>query len=159
MTAPTESSAVPAVGTQAPDFTLPSTAGEKVTLSALRGRPVLLAFFPAAFTSVCTTEVCAFSDDYDAFQQKDLVVLPISVDLIPSLQEFKRKHDMKVDLLSDARRDVSRAYGVLVERTYTANRAYFLVDRDGTLRWVHVEEHGGFRRENAEILAEVAKLA
>jgi peroxiredoxin len=158
MTAPTETSLVPAVGTPAPDFTLPSTSGQKVTLSELRGRPVLLAFFPAAFTSVCTTEVCAFSDDHDAFQQRDLVVLPISVDLVPSLQEFKRKHEVRVDMLSDARREVSRAYGVLLERTYAANRAYFLVDREGVIRWAHVEEHGGFRRENAEILAEVAKL-
>ena len=158
MTAPTDTSAVPAVGTLAPDFTLASTSGQRVTLSELRGRPVLLAFFPAAFTSVCTTEVCAFSDDYAAFAQQDLVVLPISVDLVPSLQEFKRKYEMKVDLLSDARREASRAYGVLLERTYAANRAYFLVDREGIVRWAHVEEHGGFRRENAEILAEVAKL-
>ncbi|MGZ8470982.1 MAG: redoxin domain-containing protein, partial [Gemmatirosa sp.] len=60
-------SAVPAEGTPAPDFTLGSTSGEKVTLSALRGRPVLIAFFPLAFTSTCTAELCAFNDHWDAF--------------------------------------------------------------------------------------------
>jgi peroxiredoxin len=71
-------SALPAVGTEAPDFTLPSTAGADVTLSSLRGRPVLLAFFPAAFTSVCTAEMCALSEDYAAFEEAGAVVLPIS---------------------------------------------------------------------------------
>ena len=69
-------SAVPAVGSAAPDFTLPSTSGEQITLSELRGRPVLIAFFPLAFTSTCTAEVCGFSDDYAAYAEHDVVVLP-----------------------------------------------------------------------------------
>ncbi len=149
------SSAVPAAGTPAPDFTLASTSGEKVTLSALRGRRVLLAFFPLAFTSTCTAEMCAFSDDYDDFAARGVTVLPISVDSVPTLAEFKAKHGMKVDLLSDFRRDASRAYGVLLEHTFFSTRAYFLVDADGVVRWAHVEENPGQRRENAEILAAV----
>ena len=132
-------SATPAVGSPAPDFTLASTSGEKVTLSALRGRRVLVAFFPLAFTSTCTAEMCAFSDDYDAFAGEDVLVLPISVDSVPTLAEFKAKHGMKVDLLSDFRRDASRAYGVLLEHTYFSTRAYFLVDAEGVVRWSHVE--------------------
>jgi peroxiredoxin len=70
--------AMPPVGTPAPDFTLPSTSGQSVTLSALKGKKVLLAFFPLAFTSTCTAELCAFSEDYSRFQGADSVVLPIA---------------------------------------------------------------------------------
>lgn len=150
---------VPAVGDPAPDFTLDSTAGAPVTLSALRGRRVLLAFFPAAFTSVCTTEMCSFSEDYDVFGEEGVTVLPVSVDLIPSLREFKAKYDIRADLLSDFRRDASRAYGVLLERTFQSGRAYFLVDEAGVVRWAHVEEHPGLRRENSEILAAIRAAA
>lgn len=147
--------ASPAVGTLAPDFTLASTSGQHVTLSALRGRHVLLAFFPLAFTSTCTTEMCAFTDDYGAFAAAGVTVLPISVDSVPTLKEFKAKHGMRVHLLSDFRRGASRAYGVLMEHTYCSTRAYFLVDADGVVRWAHVEDDPGARRENAEILAAV----
>jgi len=99
---------LPALGSQAPDFTLPSTSGTDVTLSRLRGRNVLLAFFPLAFTSVCTTEMCAFSTDYSQFQSANTEVLPISVDSIPTLREFKAKERLTLDLLSDFKRDVSR---------------------------------------------------
>ena len=160
MTTPASTAtAAPSAGETAPDFTLPSTAGRDVTLSSLRGeRNVLLAFFPLAFTSTCTTEMCAFTDDFDAFATSNTVVFPISVDSVPTLKEFKAKHGLKVDLLSDFRRDVSRKYGVLLEERYFSTRAYFLIDREGTVRWAHVEESPRKRRENAEILAEIAKL-
>ncbi len=155
MTTSVAPSATPAVGSPAPDFTLASTSGEKVTLSALRGNRVLLAFFPLAFTSTCTSELCAFTDDYDVFAAEGVTVLPISVDSVPTLAEFKAKHGMKVDLLSDFRRDASRAYGVLLEHAFFSTRAYFLVGADGVVQWAHVEENPGQRRENAEILAAI----
>jgi peroxiredoxin len=162
MTAPAttaSTSRLPAVGEPAPAFSLKSTSGQQVSLDDFRGsRHVLLAFFPLAFTSTCTAEMCAFSDDFDAFTTKGVEVLPISVDAVPSLAEFRKKHDMKVHLLSDFRREASRAYGVLREDTWFAKRSYFLIDRDGIVRWVHVEEVSGQKRENAEILAEIAKL-
>lgn len=151
--------AVPHVGSTAPEFSLASTSGNAVTLSAFRGtKNVLLAFFPLAFTSTCTAEVCAFSEDFDTFSSKDVEVLPISVDAVPSLKEFKKAYALKVDLLSDFKRDVSRAYGTLREDTFFSNRAYFLIDRDGIIRWAYVEATPGTRRENAELLAEIAKL-
>ena len=149
---------VPTVGQTAPDFTLASTSGQPVTLSALRGGNVLLAFFPLAFTSVCTSELCDMRDDYDQFASRDVVILPISVDSVNSLQEFKLKHAMKADLLSDFKRDVSRAYGTLIEDRFYSNRAYFLIDRSGIVRWAHVEAKPGDRRQNSEIFAEIAKL-
>jgi peroxiredoxin len=152
-------SALPPVGEPAPDFTLPSTAGQDVTLSSLRGRNVLLAFFPLAFTRVCTAELCAFTEDFDRFGACDAVVLPISVDSVPALKEFKAKYGMAVDLLSDFRRDVSRLYGTLDEEKFHSNRAYVLIDRDGVVRWAYQEDTSGSRRENAELLARLDELA
>jgi peroxiredoxin len=150
---------LPAVGEIAPDFTLPSTAGGEFTLSALRGRSsVLLAFFPAAFTSVCTAEMCDFTQDFSAFHQANAAVVGISVDLVPSLKEFRAKYGIAVDLLSDARRAVSRRYGVLDEAKFTARRSYFIIDSAGVLRWAFVEEQNGQRRDNRELLAELARL-
>jgi peroxiredoxin len=150
-----ESRAVPAVGQEAPDFTLPSTSGDKVTLSSLRGKPVLLAFFPLAFSGTCTAELCEMRDDHDHFIERDVVVLPISVDHTYSLKEYKAKHGMKVDLLSDFKREVSRSYGVLMDDRFYANRAYFLLDRNGVIRWIHIEENPSHRREDRELLAAI----
>ncbi len=113
----------PRAGAAAPDFTLPSTAGTDVTLSAHRGRThVLLAFFPLAFTSTCTAENRAFNEDYDQFTRAGVTLLPISVDSVPTLKEYKAKYAMQQDLLSDFRRDVSRAYGVLLEDRFFSKR-------------------------------------
>ena len=150
---------LPPVGVLAPDFTLPSTSGEKVTLSGFRGKKnVILAFFPFAFTSTCTAELCDFSNDYSQFADADTVVLPISCDFIPALKAFKAKEQMQVDLLGDVRRDVSRAYGVLLEEPFASARAYFLIDKQGILRWAFAEAELGHKRSNAELLAELAKL-
>ena len=152
------SNSVPAVGSAAPDFTVDSTGGP-VTLSSFRGKQhVLLAFFPLAFTSTCTAEMCAFTEDYSAFVEQGVAVVPISVDSVPSLREYKAKYAMAADLASDFKRDVSRAYGTLHAERYFSNRAYFLIDKQGTVRWSFVEVTPGTRRENSEILAEIAKL-
>jgi peroxiredoxin len=150
--------ALPSVDSPAPDFTLPSTAGNAVTLSSLRGKNVLLAFFPLAFTSTCTAELGAFSTDYSKFQSANTVVLPISVDSIPTLKEFKAKEHLTVDLLSDFKREVSRSFGVLNEEKFFSDRAYVLIDRTGTIRWTYQEANNGQRRENAELLSQLAGL-
>jgi peroxiredoxin len=156
---PTETQNVPAVGSVAPDFTLGSTSGQQVTLSSFRGKSaVLLAFFPLAFTSTCTAELCEFSDDYDDFTKSGVLVLPISVDSVPTLKEFKAKHHMKTELLSDFRREAGQAYGVMWQDAFFTNRAYFLIDRSGVIQWEHVEATPSGKRDNAEILAEIAKL-
>lgn len=149
----------PLVGQSAPDFTLPSTSGSDVSLNQFHGKSaVLLAFFPLAFTSPCTAEVCAFSEDYGKFELAGTRVLPISVDSIPTLREFKAKEHLAVELLSDFKREVCRVYGTLLEDKFFSRRAYFLVDREGVLRWAHVEAELGHRRDDDELLAQIAAL-
>lgn len=130
-----------------------------MTLSSLRGKKVLLAFFPLAFTRVCTNEMCSFTEDFARFQNADTVVLPISVDSIPTLKEFKAKEKIGVELLSDFKREVSRRYGTLLEDAFFSSRAYVIIDRQGIVRWTFVEETTGSRRENGDLLAELGKVA
>ena len=149
----------PQAGQPAPDFTLPSTDGSAVTLSALRGKNVLLAFFPLAFTSTCTQELCDMRDDWDQFATDDIIVIPLSVDSTPTLREFKSKYSFKSDFLSDFKREAARKYGVLLEERFYSNRAYFLIDRAGVIRWAHVEANPSQKRTNEELLEQIRRLA
>jgi peroxiredoxin len=150
----------PQVGDLAPEFTAASTSGKDVSLASFRGKQnVLLAFFPLAFTGTCTKELICFSEDFDQFAGHGVEILPISVDASPSLKEFKNKLQMKTDLLSDFKREISRAYGVLNEDRFYSNRAYFLIDKEGRVRWLHVEGNNRERRENSEILAAIKLLS
>jgi peroxiredoxin len=150
---------VPQPGDTAPDFTAPGTNKEMVTLSSFRGkRNVLLAFFPLAFTSTCTEELCDFTRDQFRFGELDVEIIPISVDAVPSLRAFGKQEKIEQVMVSDFHRDISRAYGVLDDVKYYSKRSYFLIDKNGIVRWSYVEEHNGLKRSNAEILAEVAKL-
>ena len=149
---------LPTIGSPAPDFALPSTGAAEVKLSALLGKNVLLAFFPLAFTGVCTAEMCAFSEDFARFQTADTVVLPISVDSVPTLKEFKAKEKMAIDLLSDFEREVSRKYGTLLEDKFFSKRAYVLIDKEGTVRWTHEEAELGHKRDNGDLLTQIKAL-
>jgi len=151
--------AEPKVGEKAPDFTLKSTSSEMVSLSQFKGRKnVLIAFFPLAFTGVCTAENCAFTEDYSKFEAAYTEVLPVSVDSTPTQNEFRTKYKMKQHLLSDFKRQAGRAYGVLDEDLFFTKRAYFLVDKAGVLRFKHVEAELGHSRPNSELLAEINKV-
>jgi peroxiredoxin len=132
-------------GGEAPDFTVPLANGDVATFrlsERLDEAPLVLAFFPAAFTSTCTSEMCEFRDRMAAFEDVDATVYGISVDLPFALNEFRRQNDLEFGLLSDEGRDVIEAYGV--ESVFdpasmrVAKRAVFVVDGDGrvTYRWV-----------------------
>ena len=150
----------PQVRDVAPDFTAASTSGSDVNLASFRGkRNVLLAFFPLAFTGTCTKELVCFTEDFDRFAGQGVEILPISVDSVPSLREFKNKLRMKTELLSDFKRDISRSYGVLNENKFYSNRAYFLIDKAGVVRWSHIESNNSERRDNSEILAAMKLLS
>ena len=150
----------PQAGDIAPEFTAASTSGRDVSLLSFRGkRNVLLAFFPLAFTGTCSKEMICFSEDLDQFAGKGVEILPVSVDSTASLREFKNKLEMKTELLSDFKRGISRAYGVLNEDRFYSNRAYFLIDKEARVRWSHVEGNNGERRENSEIFAAIKLLS
>jgi len=156
----TQTPAGPGVGTLAPDFTLSSTAGTPFTLSERRGRSnVLLAFFPLAFTSVCSREMNEIYENLDRFRTGETEVCGVSVDSVPSLKEFQYKNGMQTEMLSDFKREVSRAYGVLDEEKFYSRRSYFLIDKQGVVRWAHVEADNGQKRELAELLDQIAKLS
>jgi peroxiredoxin len=149
----------PAVGSLAPDFTLASTSGEPVTLSQYRGKTnVLLAFFPVAFSRTCTAQMCELAADYDQFTGRDVVVHPISVDSTYSLKEFRAKHGVQAHMLSDFKREVTILYDLLIPEKAWSERAYFLIDRSGIVRWAHVEEHPGLKRTDSEILEQIDAL-
>ncbi|MGQ9367773.1 thioredoxin-dependent thiol peroxidase [Azospirillum sp. ST 5-10] len=145
-------SAAPSVdaGTAAPDFTLPTDGGGSVTLSALKGRPVVLYFYPKDDTSGCTKEACGFRDAFPDFSGLDAVVIGISKDSVASHDKFKGKYDLPFALASDTDVKVAEAYGVWVEKSMYGrkymgmDRATFLIDRDGIVRaaWRKVKVPG-----------------
>jgi peroxiredoxin len=126
------------VGTIAPDFTLPNQDREPVTLSAYRGRPVVLAFFPAAFSSVCTKELCTFRDSLTRLNRVQGQLFGISVDTFFTLKAFQADQKLTFPLLSDFNKDVIRSYGVFNEDMIglkgIAKRAVFVIDGAGTVR-------------------------
>jgi glutaredoxin-dependent peroxiredoxin len=132
------------VGTPAPDFTLPNQDREPVTLSAQRGHPVVLAFFPAAFSSVCTTELCTFRDRLSTLNQANAQVYGVSVDTFFTLKAFQTDQGLTFPLLSDFNKTVIRDYGVFNEDMIglkgIAKRAVFLLDKDGIIRHREVLE-------------------
>ena len=139
------------VGMMAPEFSLPSTLGRKVSLSEFRGKRVVIYFYPKDDTPGCTMEACAFRDHLPRIQAKDAVVLGISLDDELSHQRFAQKYNLPFPLLSDVDAAVSRQYGTYKEknlygRTYWGiERTTFVVDREGRVenvfRRVKVEGH------------------
>lgn len=134
------------VGQPAPDFTLVNQAGEQVTLSSLRGRKVVLVFYPFAFSSICTEEWCDMRDRTGDFGD-DTVVLGVSVDTKHALRVFREQEGLAFDLLSDfwPHGEVARAYGVFLPERGMATRGTFVIDRDGIVRWAQVNHPGEAR--------------
>ena len=132
------------VGMPAPDFTLKNQDREDVTLSAHRGRPVVLAFFPAAFSSVCTNQLCTFRDSLGVLGGANAQVYGISVDTFFALKAFHDSQNLGFPLLSDFNKQVIRDYGVFNEDMIglkgIAKRAVFVLDKDGVVRHREVLE-------------------
>jgi thioredoxin-dependent peroxiredoxin len=128
-----------AEGKAAPDFELENDAGETVRLSDLRGKSVVLYFYPKDDTPGCTAEACEFRDAYDRFREKGVEVIGVSPDPVASHQKFKTKYELPFPLLADTDHAVADRYGVWGQKTY-GGRTYMGVDRstfviapDGTL--------------------------
>jgi glutaredoxin-dependent peroxiredoxin len=126
------------VGSTAPDFTLSNHDRQPVTLSAQRGKPVVLAFFPAAFSSVCTKELCTFRDSIARLGNLKAQVYGISVDTFFTLKAFHDHEKLSFPLLSDFNKQVIRDYGVFNEDMIglkgIAKRAVFVIDKHGVVR-------------------------
>jgi len=137
----------PAVGALAPDFTLADTHGSPVTLSALRGSPVVVVFVPFAFSGICTSELCELRDNLGAFEDAGARVLVVSCDPAPAQRAWAEQEGYRFDLLSDfwPHGEVARAYGVFDDERGRALRGSFLVDADGVLRWSVVNPAGQAR--------------
>jgi peroxiredoxin len=150
------------IGTTAPDFTLPNTAKEAISLSGLRGKKVVLAFYPAAFTGVCEKEMCTFRDSLSALNDLNATVLGISVDAPFSNGAFAAKNSLNFDLLSDYSRSTVSAYGVALENFagmagYTASqRAVFIIDEGGTVIYEWIGPNPGVEPDYAEVQAALA---
>ncbi|MBE3088472.1 MAG: peroxiredoxin [Chloroflexi bacterium] len=153
-----------AVGTKAPDFTLPNQDLQPVTLSAHLGRKnTVLAFFPAAFTSVCTKEMCTFRYSIARLNTADAVVYGISVDTPFTLKVFAKEQGLTFPLLSDFNKDVIHRYGVVIEDLLglkgLARRAVFVIDKAGVIRYSEVLENAGSEPDYARLMGALAGLA
>ena len=130
------------IGDKAPDFTLPTDGGGKVTLTKLRGQKVVLYFYPKDDTTGCTAEACGFRDSFPKFGKIEAAVIGISKDSVASHDKFKKKYELPFTLASDVDGNVLEAYGVWVEKSMYGRkymgieRATFLVDEKGVVRGV-----------------------
>ena len=151
------------IGSKAPDFTLKNQDMQDVTLSAGFGKQhTVLAFFPAAFTSVCTKELCTFRDQLAQLNRANAQVYGISVDTPFTLKVFGQQNGLTFPLLSDFNKDVIRAYGVYLEDLVglkgVARRAVFLVDTQGVIRHAEVTPTPGDEPDYARLTAAIAAL-
>ena len=128
-----------AIGTKAPEFTLPDQNGEMRSLSDYKGQKVILYFYPKDMTSGCTKQACAFSELYPQFREKGAVVLGVSKDSVASHKRFEEKYGLPFVLLSDTERTVIEAYDVWKEKklygkvSYGVVRTTYLIDEDGVI--------------------------
>lgn len=128
-----------AIGTKAPEFTLPDQNGEMRSLSDYKGQKVVLYFYPKDMTSGCTKQACAFSELYPQFREKGAVVLGVSKDSVASHKRFEEKYGLPFVLLSDTERTVIEAYDVWKEKklygkvSYGVVRTTYLIDEDGVI--------------------------
>jgi glutaredoxin-dependent peroxiredoxin len=139
-----------ATGQRAPDFTLFDTEKNAVTLSEKLGHNVLLLFFPLAFTSVCTAELCSVRDNLKMYEQLSVKPFGISVDSLYSLGRYRSEQNLNFPLLSDFNKEVSEIYGSLYDKfSYgmkgVSKRSAFLIDKNGIVQYAEVLENAGMQ--------------
>jgi peroxiredoxin len=135
------------IGDQAPAFTLKNSEMKEVSLSDFAGKQVVILFFPLAFTSVCTAELCSVRDNYAKYESLNAVVLGISVDSPFTLAKFKAQENYNFPLLSDFNKATSKAYGAFYEEFIgmhgVSKRSAFVVGTDGRIKYAEVLENAG----------------
>lgn len=136
------------IGQKAPDFTLFNTARKEVSLHDFQGKNLIILFFPMAFTSVCTAELCEMRDNISVYADLNAAVVGISVDSPFTLAKFKEDQQLPFDLLSDFNKEVSQAYDSYYE-TFVMNlkgvskRSAFVIDQNGVVQYAEVLESAG----------------
>lgn len=140
------------MGDPAPDFTARNTHGEQVSLSALRGTPVVLIFFPWAFSGICTSELRQLRDELARFEAIDARVLAVSCDAMFSLRVFAEQEGLEFDLLTDhwPHGAIARSYGIFDDVAGCSLRGTFVLDAEGVVSWLVVNQIG-----EARVLADV----
>jgi len=152
------------VGEVAPQFTLYSDEKKPVSLSDFKGQPVVILFFPLAFTRTCTTELCSMRDELGWYQALNARILAISVDSPQTLAAFKQSQQYNFPLLSDFNKEMIRAYGTIYEEfglgmRGVAKRSAFVVDKEGIIRYAEVLENAGELPNFNEIKKTLQNLA
>ena len=133
-----------AIGQAAPDFSLFDSEKNKVTLSELKGKNVVLLFFPLAFTGVCTKELCSVRDNIATYNDTNAQVLGISVDSLFVLDKFKQEQNLNFPLLSDFNKEAAKAFDVLYEifpafeMQGVSKRAAFVIDKEGVIKYAEI---------------------
>ena len=150
-------------GQQAPEFTLYDTDKNPVKLSEQKGKNVVLLFFPAAFTSVCTKELCSFRDNLARYNNMNAQVYGISVDMPFTLGEFKKQNNLNFPLLSDFNKEASTAYDTIYENWAmgmrgVSKRSAFVIDKEGKIAYAEVLENAGEEPDYGAIDAALASL-
>lgn len=136
------------VGEKAPGFRLFASDKKEISLEDFKGQNVVILFFPMAFTSVCTQELCAMRDNIGDYERLKAQILAISVDSPFTLNKFKTDQGFNFPLLSDFNKEVSKAYGALYEEFVmgmrgVSKRAAFVIDKEGVVRYAEVLETAG----------------
>jgi thioredoxin-dependent peroxiredoxin len=147
----------PATGDAAPDFTLPGTVGgdrSDYTLSAQRGHPIVLAFYPGDETLVCTKQLCSYQDDLSAFSDLGAQLWGVSSQGIDSHEAFQRNRKLSFPLLADEKNEVFAAYGLGLGMA--RRRAIFVIDGEGKIAWAHVSRLG-LSYQTTDVIAAVLK--
>jgi len=151
------------IGKPAPPFILFNTEKQEISLESLKGKNVLLHFFPLAFTSVCTAQLCNARDNMAVYNAMNCVVLGVSVDSLFSLGEFRKQQNLNFDLLSDFNKTTIRDYGLVIEdfafgMKGVSKRAAFLIDKDGIVRYAEVTPTPGDQPNYQAIQEALSKL-
>lgn len=152
-----------APGQKAPDFSLYDSDKNKVSLADQKGKNVVLLFFPQAFTSVCTTELCSVRDNISLYNHTNAQVFGISVDSVFTLGRFKEDQKLNFPLLSDFNKEVSAAYDSLIEDFVfgmkgVSKRSAFVIDKEGIIQYVEILENVGGQPNFTAIQETLAKL-
>lgn len=166
LTAPAAPTA-PKVGDPAPDFKLPYATQEKlfmkpeeqISLSSLRGKAVILAFYPADFSGGCTTEVCTLRDTFAELGKLNATVLGISGDYVFSHQAWAKQHNLPFALASDHNHSVAKAYDSYREDVGFNKRTIYLIDKAGVIRYVNPDFKASAKTDYDTLRAEVEKLS